>query len=1659
MNPAQIQPMKLPFRIAYTTALVIAAVITSNKVSAALVQPFVQGNLVVDRAGDGSAPLTSAGTGIFLDQYTPGGTFVSTVSVPTNGPTPFVDVGNSFTEGFLSLNPLGTNLVLAGYNVPLGTAAPASASAGVDPRAIGVVDYNGNFTLCATSTVAHSTGNIRAAATDGNGNFWSVGSFPIGTFYMGTNSPTNYISSTVANERTIQVIGGNIYYSTGSGSTRGVYKITGLPTTPGNTAVSTINVGNAALPYAFSFNPTLNQAYVAESDNYTNSAGLAGIEKWTNNGVSWVFLYSMAPGMSNGADGLCVNWTTTPPTIYATTADGTALVSLQDNGPGTVATTNALAPLNTQFHSVMLTPTNPAPVALPPTLAATSITPANLTIGTGASATFTLNGFSGYPVASNNWYEIIGTTTNLFSNQIGALTVNNLAVGNYSFFAILTNASGSVTSSVVSLTVTPAPVINFVTPANATNFTGGQVTFTVNASVGNPTSSNLWFRVTAGVTNLLTDGLTGSGSTISGSSTTNLTIFNISAADTTNYFVVLTNSFGSATSSVVHLFINDKPSISAISPTGTNSYNAGNIAAFTLTTGPAPASNLWFQVTTNGTTNLIAVEVKAPGVTNILFGVTNLTSANSGKYFATLTNSSGSAASAVVTVTVVDPFIVQNPSSASGLAFGTIQFAAIVGGLQPINYQWYYSDTSGHFIAPAASLGDGSTISGANSNVLTLSNWHPGDLTNFVLVAQNANGSVTSSVASVLISIPNGTVPPSPELLPLTNGVLALWDFDGPQYTNFLANPNCVYNPAPLIGAGTAGPVGSVFNPTTVENLANLTSTSTSPFATGANDPNDVGFDAGEGGFVFTPYGFQQPSPNGSWGTDNYPATNGVNKANGVQFNVSTVGAQNVKIAYDSRLSGTASLYERLQYTTNGTAWIDYPESSTFGAGNFGTGDAGFYTFSYDLSAIPGVNNNPNFGFRIVTEWQNTATYYAVGSTNWWVGVANSYSTPGSDVGNAAPGTVTYDLVAVIADAITNNNTQPVFAPFNLAPNTDGLPSTNMIDTNTIVINFSVSSTQMPGTNITVTGTALGMITGNSQGPGSDQVTVPATINPNLAITNTGGNNFSLTISFPPGQGIPDTIDSAPILLTATDTNGEVASASFLLTVDSINQDPTNTLTSIGSEHMLANTSLMIPFTVGGTHDGTSNLTINVASDNNTVIPVGNVVVGGNLNTGNMTLTVTPAANQVGNAQISVTVNDNLPAEPRSTKANILFTVQPNTNVVAVDYFNYDGGSGSSLDIVGAPYWSHLSGILHQLQLGPNDTAVISDADTENVQAPLIGGPYAINSGTVLYASMTVNMSSSGMPTGNGNYFFSFNDGSGSTAHVEGNVIATTNGAAPGMYRLGVGNGGPNGANGANGQIFQQDLSPNTSYFIIMSLSLNDGFTTLWLSPSNAASASVTDTTALDPTNQYNIYNIDLREVGGNEGIVSVGNLIVGTSFSSVFYPPQAVAVSFEVAENTTSLLNPLPYDGGFALSVATVSETDGNGTPASNGTNITFVPTTDFVGTAIVNYTVVDNLGNTSAPAPVTITVAAVAASPTNSASITGEFRSGANLVIKGTNNNVPNTAYHYEVLTTTNIATPLSNWTPVATNPFNADGTFEYTNPIVPGTPRQFIDVKAVP
>ncbi len=328
----------------------------------------------------------------------------------------------------------------------------------------------------------------------------------------------------------------------------------------------------------------------------------------------------------------------------------------------------------------------------------------------------------------------------------------------------------------------------------------------------------------------------------------------------------------------------------------------------------------------------------------------------------------------------------------------------------------------------------------------------------------------------------------------------------------------------------------------------------------------------------------------------------------------------------DSRASGTASLYEHLQYTVDGTHWSNYPASTTFGIGHSGTGDGGFSTYAYNLAGFPGVDNNPDFGIRVVTEFQSTATYnagYHALLTNTYNGTANTYGTAG---------TITYDIVQINGDDITDTNTVPTvscdFPTTNLFNN---YPVTNTLDNVPITVNLTVGSADMPAGDLTLSAQALGMVTANGN--------LAPTANATFTFGGSGANR-TMTINPRP---ISDSIDAAPILVTVTDTNGLVGQTWFYLTLTTQFPPPTNSLVLITNTNMLADTTLSIPFVAGTTNVALSSLSFSASSDNPALLPGANLVFSANpvTNTNsaltNVILTITPTVGQAGAGVISVT--------------------------------------------------------------------------------------------------------------------------------------------------------------------------------------------------------------------------------------------------------------------------------------------------------------------------------------------------------------------------------------------------------------------------------------
>ena len=319
--------------------------------------PFVAGNLAVFRAGDGIESLSSHGNSVFIDQFTPGGTLVSSIAIPDNAANALLISGSASSEGALTRSADGRLLEFAGYNIALtnSTSSLSGSSSTNVPRALGIVDVNGAFALVGVTTNQYSGNNIRSGTTDGRGNYWGAGanSPNNGTFYFGSG-PAGTIQSTVSNSIVIQDLGGNLYFSTQK-ITNGIWKISGTPTVPASVSVF-LKTGGSSASYAFAFNSDFTTAYVAD-DTLT---GKGGVQRWDYSGGAWTMSYAFAGITNIGARGVAVDFSGAHPVVYATTAEASTnrLVSITDTGAASTVTTNATAGMNQVFRGVALTPDN-----------------------------------------------------------------------------------------------------------------------------------------------------------------------------------------------------------------------------------------------------------------------------------------------------------------------------------------------------------------------------------------------------------------------------------------------------------------------------------------------------------------------------------------------------------------------------------------------------------------------------------------------------------------------------------------------------------------------------------------------------------------------------------------------------------------------------------------------------------------------------------------------------------------------------------------------------------------------------------------------------------------------------------------------------------------------------------------------------------------------------------------------------------------------------------------------------------------------------------------------------------------------------------------------------------------------------------------------------
>lgn len=143
---------------------------------------------------------------------------------------------------------------------------------------------------------------------------------------------------------------------------------------------------------------------------------------------------------------------------------------------------------------------------------------------------------------------------------------------------------------------------------------------------------------------------------------------------------------------------------------------------------------------------------------------------------------------------------------------------------------------------------------------------------------------------------------------------------------------------------------------------------------------------------------------NSGWGTTTYSVTAADSGKRGVQFNVSTaqgaMGYRNISVKFDVRRSNSSSRFIQFQYTLDGT---NFSAAGLAGDGIFSgsVGDSWTNGNTVNLSSIAGVENNANFGFRIVAVVSPT--------TGAFVGTAATMATTG---------TLRYDMVTVSGEPV-----------------------------------------------------------------------------------------------------------------------------------------------------------------------------------------------------------------------------------------------------------------------------------------------------------------------------------------------------------------------------------------------------------------------------------------------------------------------------------------------------------------------------------------------------------------------------------------------------------------------------------------------------------------
>jgi pectin methylesterase-like acyl-CoA thioesterase len=313
---------------------------------------------------------------------------------------------------------------------------------------------------------------------------------------------------------------------------------------------------------------------------------------------------------------------------------------------------------NTANKSIdLVLPTSPAPVI--------TTQPQPFSGNPGNTVTLTVTN-TGNPPLSYQWYYTNGVSTNALADGPGpstlstlvgstsnVLTIVNAQVGDSGgYFAVISNIYGAATSGIAQVAISFTGIPPHISGLNnQTNIAGTTATISPSVS-GNPFPTLQWqFNG-----NNLSDGPTGNGDIIAGSSTASLSITNLQYPSSQGtYSLIASNGSGIVTNSMLLTVI--------VTPVITNQpvslvVTTSQSASFSVTAGGVPAPTYqWYK---NSLGNPIA------SATSATFTIPSVAATDMATYFVVVANAAGSVTSSNVTLTVNSVMTTASTTPANG---------------------------------------------------------------------------------------------------------------------------------------------------------------------------------------------------------------------------------------------------------------------------------------------------------------------------------------------------------------------------------------------------------------------------------------------------------------------------------------------------------------------------------------------------------------------------------------------------------------------------------------------------------------------------------------------------------------------------------------------------------------------------------------------------------------------------------------------------------------------------------------------------------------------------------------------------------------------------------------------------------------------------------